>query len=113
MRTWARLKDGTPLVTKGLDIRLDLLTDQVFECGAVFENLVERAALFLQFLEFLLDLDVFELCQLPQSHVENVIGLPLGQIERFGQLVLQLATPPAQPIDAEPEIQHRAQQRRK
>ena len=82
------LDAGAALVAEGLDVFLDLGDHQVFERLAVLEDLVQALLFLLQVLELLLDLDVLELGQLAQAHLEDVLGLPLAELEGLDQVGL-------------------------
>ena len=76
------------LSPKVLTSVLDLVDHQIFQSPCEPENLLQRLLLLALFVELLLDFDVLELGQLPQPHLENVLGLALGQLERLDQLGL-------------------------
>ena len=77
-------------VGEGLGVGLDLLDHQALEARRVGQDVFELALLLAQFLEFLLDLDRFELRQLTQADFEDVFGLALAELERLDQRGLGL-----------------------
>ena len=84
------LNQRAALVAKGLGIGLDLLDHQAPQTGGAAQNVFQPLLLGTQVLEFLLDLDRFQPRQLAQSDFENVLGLPVRQVERLHQRRLGL-----------------------
>ncbi len=75
------LDERAARVRELLRVRLDLLDHQAAQRCGVGKDVLELALLLAQFLEFLLDLDGLEPRELAQADFQDVLGLPLRQVE--------------------------------
>ena len=89
-RTAGLLDERATLVAKLLGIGLDFLDDQLLHRRIIGEQVFEFLLFVPQFLQFLLDLDAFEPRQLAQADFQDVLGLPLGELESLHQCGLRL-----------------------
>ena len=80
-------------VGEGLGVGLDLLDHQAAQRGRAAQDVFELLLLFAQVLELLLDLDGFQPRQLAQADFEDVLGLPLAQVEARDQRRLRARRP--------------------
>ena len=76
------------LVAERLDVGLDFLDHQRFQRLAAAEHFLQPLLLLRQAFEFLFQFDVLEPGQLAQAHLEDVLGLPVGELERAHQVGL-------------------------
>ena len=84
------LDQRAALIAKGLGVGLDLFDHQAAQAGRVGQNVFQLALLLAQLFEFLLDLDRLQPRQLAQADFQNVLGLPVAQIEARDQRGLGL-----------------------
>jgi len=79
------LDQRAALVAMLFGVGLDLADQQALQGSRAAEDLVELLLFVAQFLQFLLDLDCLQPRQLAQPDVEDVVGLPLAQLEARDQ----------------------------
>ena len=81
---------GTSIVAKRLDIFINLLRDTAAQHSFRTQYTIEIRALFLQALEFALNLDAFHLRKLAQTDFQNIFGLTIRQFEARDQCRLRI-----------------------
>ena len=84
------LDQRAPRVAVGLGVGLDLAHQHALQRRRAAQYFFELALLFAQFLQLLLDLHGFQPRQLAQSDFQDVLGLPVTQVEARDQRRLGL-----------------------
>ena len=89
-RFFLGLDQGAARVGELFGIRFDFLDHQPAQRRRVAQNVFQLAFFITQGFQFLLDLDGFEPGQLAQADFQDVLGLPIAQVEPVDQRGLRL-----------------------